>query len=102
MPPHLASPPSGGEECERKDESHGPYFATMRSALGGRYLLVKTLSTGGGAGRPNASDTSLTDFANRSGWTSPMPLALTYGVRMLVCSEICRRSVSSASSIRGS
>ena len=31
-----------------------------------------------------------------------MPLAFTQGVRMLVCSESCRRSVSSASSISGS
>ena len=52
-------------------------FATIRSALGGRYLLVKTLSGAGAAGRPNASDTSLTDLAKRAGSTSPMPLALT-------------------------
>ena len=39
----------------------------MRSALGGRNLLVKTLSGAGAAGRPNASDTSLTDLAKRAG-----------------------------------
>src|ERR1700682_4292814 len=97
----LLSEPVGKADALQIDEGH-PYLAIIRSALGGRYLLVKTLSGAGAAGRPKASATSLTERAKRSGSTSPMPLALTYGVRMLVCSEICRRSVSSASSISGS
>src|SRR5580704_19374981 len=90
--------------AERRSERHWgeTHLATILSALGGRYLSVKTLSGAGAAGRPKASATSLTERAKRSGSTSPMPLALTNGVRMLVCSEICRRSVSSASSISGS
>src|SRR3981081_2873191 len=85
--------------AERRSERRGGggHLAIIRSALGGRYLLVKILSGAGAAGRPKASATSLTERAKRSGSTSPMPFAFTYGVRMLVCSEICRRSVSSRS-----
>src|SRR5216683_4762560 len=93
--------PVGKADALQIDEGHS-YLTIILSALGGRYLLVKTLSGAGAAGRPKASATSLTDRAKRSGSTSPMPLALTKGVRMLVCSEICSRSVSSASSISGS
>ena len=59
------------------DEGACRHFATMRSALGGRNLLVNTLSTAGVTGRPNASETSLTAFSKRTGSTSPMPLAFT-------------------------
>src|SRR4029077_16093840 len=49
----------GKADALQIDEGH-PYLTTILSALGGRYLLVKTLSGAGAAGRPNASATSLT------------------------------------------
>src|SRR5262249_41095795 len=97
----VLAEPVGQADAFQIDERH-PYFKTIRSALGGRYLSVKTLSGAGAAGRPNASDTSLTERAKRAGSTSPMPLALTHGVRMFCSSDIWRRRISSASSISGS